>query len=296
MAAAGVTRVSMGAQTFAPHVQELINRIQPFEMVADAVAHFRRAGIARINFDLMYGLPGQTLDDVRDTIVQALTLAPDRVAVFGYAHMPRMMPRQRMIADDDLPDAAARFAMSALAHDLFVAAGYVSIGFDHFARADDPMAQAAASSTLRRNFQGYTTDPGDAMIGMGTTAISQFDGLIVQNDKHVGAWRDKVIAGALAGDRGVARNDDDRLRGSVIERLLCDGAVDVAAIAEARGMVRETLAPALVALQDYVARGLVEVDGWQVRVQDRGWPYARLIAAAFDTHFNAAAGRHGAAV
>jgi oxygen-independent coproporphyrinogen-3 oxidase len=284
LARAGVNRLSFGVQTFAPHVQERINRHQPYAMIASAVAAARANGINAINFDLMYGLPLQTPADLADTIAQALTLQPDRVAVFGYAHMPAMMPRQRMIADAELPDAEARFAMSALAHELFTAADYAAIGFDHFAKPDDPMAIAAASGTLKRNFQGYTTDPGEALIGLGTTAISQFDDLIIQNDKHVASWRDTVLAGGLAGDRGVIRTEDDRARGAVIERLLCDGAVDVG----------EAYAPSRAALRPYAEDGLVAVEGGKVRLLPEGRPYARLIAAAFDAHF--AGQRHSKAV
>ena len=284
LAAAGVNRISLGVQTLAPHVQARINRVQPFEMIAAAVKSARDHGIAGINFDLMYGLPTQTEADLADTIAKALTLQPDRVAVFGYAHMPAMIPRQKMIADAELPDAELRFAQSALAHRLFTAAGYAAIGFDHFARPDDAMAIAAENGTLRRNFQGYTTDPGEATIGLGTTAISQFDDLIVQNDKHVAGWRDTVLAGQLAGDRGVARTEDDRARAHAIERLLCDGEIDVGT----------AYPPALAALRRYADDGLISLDAGAVRLRPEGWPYARLIAAAFDAHFDGA--RHSRAV
>jgi oxygen-independent coproporphyrinogen III oxidase len=284
LAAAGVNRISLGVQTLAPHVQARINRIQPFEMIANAVKSARDHGITGINFDLMYGLPTQTEADLADTIAQALTLQPDRVAVFGYAHMPAMIARQKMIVDAELPDAALRFAQAALAHRLFTAAGYAAIGFDHFARPDDAMAIAAENGTLRRNFQGYTTDPGKATIGLGTTAISQFDDLIVQNDKHVAGWRDTVLAGQLAGDRGVTRTEDDRARAHVIERLLCDGEIDVGT----------AYPPALAALRPYADDGLISLDAGAVRLRLEGWPYARLIAAAFDAHFDGA--RHSRAV
>jgi len=284
LAAAGVNRLSLGVQTLAPHVQARINRLQPFEMIADAVKSARAHGIAGINFDLMYGLPAQTEADLAETIAQALTLQPDRVAVFGYAHMPAMMARQRMIVDAELPDAELRFAQSALAHRMFTAAGYAAIGFDHFAKPDDAMAIAAENGTLRRNFQGYTTDPGEATIGLGTTAISQFNDLIVQNDKHVASWRDTVLAGELAGERGVARTDDDRARATVIERLLCDGEIDVG----------DAYQPAIAALQPYAEAGLISLEAGAVRLRPAGWPYARLIAAAFDAHFDGA--RHSRAV
>jgi oxygen-independent coproporphyrinogen-3 oxidase len=284
LARAGVNRISLGAQTFADHVQARINRIQPYEAVAEAVRAARAHDIAGINFDLMFGLPLQTEADLAETIGLALSLAPDRVAVFGYAHMPAMIARQRMIADASLPDAATRFAQSALANRMFTAAGYTAIGFDHFARPDDPLAKAAAAGTLRRNFQGYTTDPGEATIGFGATAISLFDDLIVQNEKHVGRWQARVLAGGLAGERGVTRSSDDRARARIIERLLCDGAVDVDG-----GYAR-----CLVALRPYADEGLVELEPGRIRMTPEGWPYARLIAAAFDAYL--AGGRHSRAI
>ncbi len=283
LAAAGVNRISLGVQTLAPHVQARINRIQPADMIARAVADFRAAGLRAINFDLMYGLPGQSVIDLVETVEQAIAMAPDRVAVFGYAHMPAAIARQRMIADAELPAAPARFAMAMAAHRLFTAAGYRAVGFDHFAQGHDSLAQAAAGGTLVRNFQGYATAAGTALVGLGATAISQWSGLIVQNEKHLGRWEQAVLAGQLAGCRGVAITADDQLRGAVIERLLCDGAADVPAGLD-DGITR--LAP-------HAARGLVDVAGRRVTITPDGWPYARLIAAAFDAHSHA---RHAAAV
>jgi oxygen-independent coproporphyrinogen III oxidase len=285
LATAGVNRISLGVQTFAPHVQKLINRIQPFDTIMAAVDQFRAAGIKAINFDLMYGLPGQSVVDLTETIAQALLLKPDRVAVFGYAHMPSAIARQRMISLSDLPGAAARFAMSAAAHRLFTAAGYAAIGFDHFAHPDDSLAIAAASGAMIRNFQGYATQAGEAVIGLGATAISQFSSLIVQNDKHLGQWEARVNAGQLAGTRGVVVSEDDATRGAVIARLLCDGEVEVP----------ETLADALPGLAGHAARGLVQLHGRQLALTADGWPYARLVASAFDSHLKTPQ-RHSKAV
>lgn len=285
LAAAGVNRISLGVQTFAPHVQKLINRIQPYAMIADAVEQFRAAGISAINFDLMYGLPGQSVVDLTETIDQAITLAPARVAVFGYAHMPSAIPRQRMILDLDLPGPAARFAMSNAANRRFRDAGYAAIGFDHFARPDDSLALAAASATLIRNFQGYATQAGTALIGLGATAISQFPGLIIQNEKHLAGWEALANAGQLAGTRGVAVSADDATRAAVIEALLCTG----------RAEVPDHLAGAMAALAPHAARGLVHVHGRQVELTADGWPYARLIASTFDAHLHAPQ-RHSSAV
>lgn len=283
LAAAGVNRVSLGAQTFAPHVQARINRIQAYDDIAAAVGWIRGAGIAGLNLDLMYGLPGQRLEDLEETVAAAIALGPDRIAMFGYAHMPSLMKRQSLIRDDDLPDGATRFAQMARAHALFTAAGFDAIGFDHFAHPDDPMARAAAAGRLRRNFQGYTDHPGVALIGLGATAISQFDGAMVQNAKAVADWRAAVLGGRLAGARGVAVTADDRWRGAIIEALLCNGAVDLGGDAGDAAR-REGLIGALGRLVPLAAQGLVAVDGWRVRLTEEGWPYARLVAQAFDAH------------
>ena len=281
-ATAGVSRISVGAQTFAPHVQAKIGRLQPLRTIADAIGHARAAGIAHINLDLMYGLPGQTLDDIAATIATARTFHPDRVAMFGYAHLPRSLPRQRRIAHKALPDAEARFWQSALAHDLMVEAGYQAIGFDHFARTEDSLAIAAQSGRLRRNFQGFTDDQATVLVGLGASAISQFDTLLVQNEKHVGRYRLRVGNGALAGARGVVRRSDDRLRGELIERLLCDGDVDVATFAEAYGRNPADFNAAIRSLRRYADQGILTVSDYHVRLTPEGRPYARLAAAAFD--------------
>lgn len=287
LATAGVTRVSLGAQTFARHIQDKINRVQPYAMVAQAVTDLRAAGIGAVNLDLMYGLPGQTADDLNDTLVQALDLAPDRVAMFGYAHMPRLLPRQRMIDEALLPDAAARFAQSALAHDVLTAGGYAAIGFDHFAKPEDGLAVAAAQGRLRRNFQGFTDELGEAIIGLGASSISQYPGLLVQNEKHVGRYRLRTGNVGLAGVRGVIRSADDRLRGAIIERLLCDGTVDVIGLARAHRACVGPLATAVAGLGDLVDQGVVCVENWRVTVPEQGRAYARLAAAVFDAYRSA---------
>jgi oxygen-independent coproporphyrinogen-3 oxidase len=296
LAAIGITRVSLGAQTFAPHVQQAINRVQPFEQVAAAARQLRAAGIAQINLDLMYGLPRQTEQDLADSIAAALTLVPSRVAMFGYAHLPAMLPRQRMIADESLPDAGARFAQSALAHRLFTQNGYQAIGFDHFAQAGDGLARAMAAGRLHRNFQGFTDDPARIVVGLGASAISHFDGVIVQNEKHVGAYRRTVRTGALAGVRGVTRTADDRLRGAIIARLLCDGQADIAALSAAAGVDPDRFATAMDCLAPLEERGLVRREGWRVAMRDEDRAYRRLVASAFDSRRAWAPQRISAAV
>ncbi len=284
LAAAGVTRVSLGVQSFSPHVQAKINRIQPYDRVAAAVAQLRAAGIAAINFDLMYGLPGQMAADVVDTIDRAAALGPDRVAVFGYAHMPAMLPRQRMIADAALPGAVARFAQARVANQRLVELGYVAIGFDHFARPGDALARAARDGRLRRNFQGFTDDPADVLIGLGASAISDFGDVIVQNEKQAGAYRKRVMSGQLAGVRGVPRTAQDRLRGELIEALLCQGEVDVAALCRRHGQPEAALDDEIAALQPLIVDGLATVDGRRVAVPPTALPFSRLVARTFDAY------------
>ena len=296
LARAGVTRASLGVQTFAPHIQRAIGRWQPYDRVFDAVGDLRHAGIGRLSFDLMYGLPHQSIDDVGDTISAALKLQPDRISMFGYAHVPAVQPRQRAIDASALPDGETRFAQSELAFALLTGAGFSPIGFDHFARPGDPLAHAATAGRLKRNFQGFTDEPGRAVLGLGASAISQFEGLLVQNHKHEGAYRKAVMAGDLAGCRGVLRSADDRMRGQAIERLLCDGSVDLDAIAREYGRQPPAFASALPRLTELEQAGLVEKTGWMVRITGTGRPYARLAASAFDSARDGSAGQFSRAI
>lgn len=293
---AGVERASLGVQTFNLAIQTRIRRIQPFREVAAGIADLRRHGIDRINLDLVYGLPGQQLDDIAQTIAKARSLAPDRIAMFGYAHLPAALPRQRMIDARALPGAEARFWQSALAHDLLAENGFEAIGFDHFARPDDSLAIARRTGRLRRNFQGFTDDDADLVIGLGVSAISQLPGLLVQNEKHVGSWRMRVLNGRLAGARGCRRNADDRFRAELIERLLCQGGVDISAVAARHGVSPWTTRPALDRLGELKALELVRRDGWIIELTEAGRPYARLAATAFDAFRPAAAPRSSQAV
>jgi oxygen-independent coproporphyrinogen-3 oxidase len=292
----GVDRVSIGAQTFDLRVQARVNRLQPFRMVAGKVAVLRRAGIAHVNLDLMYGLPGQSLDSIARTVTLARKLAPDRVAMFGYAHLPRLLPRQRMIDDGDLPDAEARFWQSRLANDLWHEAGYRAIGFDHFARVTDRLSIVAESGRLRRNFQGFTDDDADAVIGLGASAISSFPGLLAQSEKHVGRYRMKVMNGQLATTRGIVRTNDDQRRGRAIERLLCVGPIDLRDLGWTPDAARQAMAVAMPALSPLAERGLIQPHATGLSVTRVGLPYARLAAAAFDRFRNPSAERFSAAV
>ena len=198
MRLSGVNRASLGVQSFDPIVQRAINRVQSFEQTADVVDMLRRAGIAGINFDLIYGLPHQTVASCLDTVRRSLSLAPDRFSVFGYAHVPDFKKHQRMISRGALPDGLARHDQACAIANALKEAGYVQIGLDHFARPGDSMVVAFEERTLRRNFQGYTTDQGEVLLGFGASAIGHLPQGYVQNEVQIGAYAQSVSAGRLA--------------------------------------------------------------------------------------------------
>lgn len=272
---ARVARASLGVQTFAPHVQAAIGRLQPLAMIETAVARLRAANVGSINFDLMYGLPHQHLADLDSTLDETIRLAPDRVALFGYAHLPALISRQRRIDDASLPESHWRFEQASRGYQRLTAAGYVPIGFDHFARPGDAMAIAAAEHRLHRNFQGFTDDACAVTLGLGASAISQFPNLIVQNEKMAGRYRMLVGAHQLAGRRGVRRSIEDQWRGAIIERLLCSGSADIE---------EELLHRAAPALRSFIDRGLVRRAAGHLTITPAGLPYARAIASCFDAY------------
>ena len=292
----GFTRASFGVQEFDPKVQAAINRIQPPEMVADRVAALRDAGVAGMNFDLIYGLPHQTVATLLATIEACRPMRPDRIALFGYAHVPWMAKNQRMIPEDALPDGAERKAQANAAAAALASAGYDTIGLDHFALPSDPMARAARDGTLRRNFQGYTTDTARALIGLGATSIGRNPGGFVQNIAETGAWARTVSAGHLPIAKGVALTDDDRLRGRVIEALMCTGTADTAALGAEFGQPPDWCTAELEEMGEFARNGLVARDGGTVRLTEAGRPLMRVVAAAFDAYLGASEARHSVAV
>ncbi len=226
----------------------------------------------------------------------ALTLAPDRLAVFGYAHVPAMKRHQRLIDTASLPGPAERLRQERAIAEVLTAAGYRRIGLDHYARSDDALARAQAAGRLRRNFQGYTDDPADALIGFGASAIGELPQGYVQNTPELARWRDAVQDGHLATARGIALDADDRLRREVIERLMCDLAVDVAAVLRRHGLPADTLDAAIGGLGPLAADGLIRIAGRVVTVREESRALLRCVAAAFDADFDPAAGRHAVAV
>ena len=294
LGACGFNRASLGVQSFDLEVQQAINRVQSFEQTQTAVRWLRAQGIERINLDLIYGLPRQTVESCLDTVEQALKLRPDRLAVFGYAHVPSFKPHQRNINGAALPDFEGRFAQSCVIVEALVAAGYVEIGLDHYALSDDPLAKAARTGRLHRNFQGYTTDGSEVLIGLGASAIGRMPQGFVQNEVRIPAYERLVAEGRLPVARGYRFKGDDRLRGEVIERLMCDHRADLDAICGRFGADPAALL-AEVRLKPLLVDGLVEQDGLEISVKPHARALVRSIAAAFDAHL-AGADRHSRAV
>ena len=274
MSQVGVERASLGVQTFDPAIQEAIGRVQSHRHIARSTALLRSAGVRSLNFDLMYGLPGQDIGIIDETLDAAIALEPDRLAVFGYAHVPHLIARQRRIDAASLPDARARFKQAARVRHYLLGEGYDAVGFDHFAQPGDPLAKAATHGHLRRNFQGYTDDPCDTLIGIGASAISRLGNALVQNEKNAGRYGIRVAHDKLPATRGIATSPLDRVRSRVIEQLLCLGRTNIALLPD-RAAIHERLAP-------FLARDVARLDGYQLTIADTGWPYARSIAASFD--------------
>lgn len=293
---AGVTRASLGVQTFDPDVQARVNRIQPFDMVAAANDRLRKVGVGAINFDLMYGLPGQTPENVAASTGAAVTLRPDRVAVFGYAHVPWMKKHQVMIKEADLADVDGRWAQAEAADEVLRAAGYVRLGLDHYALPDDPLTRAAAAGTLRRNFQGYTDDPAPVLVPIGPSSIGRFAEGFVQNAAATDVWGREVEAGRLPIARRLAVTPEDDLRADVIERLMCDLTVDVGGICRSRGFDPAVLDAAVAAAAALQADGLCRVEGRRVTVPADAHRVIRVVAACFDAGLPVAGRRHARAV
>lgn len=284
LAMLGTTRVSFGVQEFDPHVQAAVNRLQPFSMVRETVDWIREAGIAKVNFDLMYGLPHQSVETLLKTIRLAVSLAPDRVALFGYAHVPWMAKRQRMIDPDVLPDAAERIRQAAAAAEALEAAGYRRIGLDHFARAGDNLVLAEQSGCLSRNFQGYTDDPAGMVVGLGATAISSLPQGIYQNIGETGAWARAIREGRLPVARGLKLTAEDRLRAEVISDLMCYLRVDLAEVLARHHRPASDFDRQLADCAEYARMGLVEIEERTIRVTEEGRPMVRIVASLFDAY------------
>lgn len=293
---AGINRASLGLQDFTPAVQTAIHREQPFELVADRVGALRAAGIDALNFDLMYGLPHQGVADAVRSVEMALSLAPSRVAVFGYAHVPWMRKHQNLIPAEALPGTEIRRDQAAVMAETLLSAGYREIGLDHYARPGDSMAVAAEAGALKRNFQGYTTDGASTLLGFGASSIGALPNGYIQNIADTRLYEKNIRETGLAVARGVATSADDRLRRQIIEGLMCGGVVDIASLCADAGIDAGTLLGDPAPLTEMQTDGLISWDGHTIEITATGRPYARVVAACFDAYLQTGKARHSGAV
>jgi oxygen-independent coproporphyrinogen-3 oxidase len=296
LATVGVTRASIGIQTFDERVQRAVNRVQTLETTQRCVDRLRGAGITALNVDLLYGLPHQTVASCEATVAAALELAPARFAVFGYAHVPAMKRHQRLIDEAALPDGEERLRQEQAIGDALLRAGYVRIGLDHYARPEDALARAQARGQLRRNFQGYTNDPADALLGFGASSIGQLPQGYVQNATGIREWTQSIERGELATVRGIALTREDRLRADIIERLMCDLRADIPAILHRHGFPPDFLDAERAELGALAADSLVRIDRGVVTVPETARTLVRRIACVFDAYLRPEEGRHAVAV
>jgi oxygen-independent coproporphyrinogen-3 oxidase len=294
----GANRVSLGVQDTDPKVQIAIHRWQPSPLNRQAMDWLRDAGFRSISVDLIYGLPKQNAASFGRTIDEVLTLGPDRLSVFSYAHVPWLKPAQRIFdVRGELPPPEEKLAMAVVAHDKLTRAGYIDIGLDHFARPDDELAVAQRSGTLQRNFQGYSTAAGASLYGFGVSSISSTAESYRQNFKGLAEWRAALAAGRLPVERALILTEEDRRRRALIMGLMCDRRLDYAALSASLGVdVAREYATEIAGLADLEADGLLIRTPAGIEVLARGVPLLRVIAMRFDATFVPGAGRHAQTV
>jgi oxygen-independent coproporphyrinogen III oxidase len=281
----GFNRASLGVQDFDPEVQKAVNRIQSVEQTTVAVDACRAHGFRSINIDLIYGLPKQTLEGFERTLDIVLQARPERLAVYGYAHLPRTFKAQRQIDAIDLPSVETRLDLLHLAAEKLGAAGYRYIGMDHFALPADDLARAQIAGGLHRNFMGYTTHADCDLLGLGVSAISHIGDSFSQNPRDLPSWEIALDQGRLPVWRGIHLDADDILRADLINQLMCQGSIDVAKL-ERRYCIdfAEYFAAALDPLAQLESDGLVEVFHNRIAATSRGRPLLRIIAMCFDRY------------
>jgi oxygen-independent coproporphyrinogen-3 oxidase len=282
---AGFNRVSFGVQDLNEKVQAAVNRVQPMELNRRVVEESRDLGFDSVNIDLVYGLPHQTVDSYARTLDKVLELAPDRMAVFNYAHVPWLKKHQNIIPVEALPSAEERLQILKLVIERLTEAGYIYIGMDHFAGPEDDLSKALEGGTLHRNFQGYTTYAGTEIYAMGITAISQLDGVYAQNVKSISDYRSMLEAGQLPTHIGCRLDDDDKLRRYVITEIMCNNRVIKSEVMTRYGVdFDDYFVDSLAKLHEFVADGLVSLKDDLLQVHPDGRLVIRNIAMAFDRY------------
>ncbi len=291
LAGLGFNRLSLGVQDYDPEVQRAVNRRQPVELVTAVLDNARALGFGSINFDLIYGLPRQTPATFRTTLAMVIAQRPDRLAVYGYAHMPQLFKAQRQIVAADLPDASTRLSLLQMAVQMLTEAGYVYIGMDHFALPSDALALAQRNGTMQRSFQGYTTHASRDLVSLGVSAIGQIGLLYMQNHKTMAQYAERLDQGRLPLHRGVLMSDEDVLRRDVIQQIMCNGTVDFAATERRFNVVfADYFGAELARLAALERDGLVARGERRVALTPRGRLLMRTVAMVFDAYKNAGAG------
>jgi oxygen-independent coproporphyrinogen-3 oxidase len=281
----GFNRISMGVQDFEPRVQEAVGRIQGEKETRDLVERARARGFGGVNLDLIYGLPYQTPESWSHTLERIVAIHPDRMAVFGYAHVPWAKPHQRLLPVDELPGTELRVRLFLMAAETFGQAGYRQIGLDHFALESDELARAQDGGWLYRNFQGYTVRPANDTVAFGMTSISDVGGAYAQNAHTLKDWGDHVAAGRFPTEKGTAMTADDVLRRFAINRVMCLFRLDLGEIERKFGReARISLQPSLDGVAELAADGLVTFDGEVLRVTSLGRLLVRNVAMLFDAY------------
>ncbi|MDQ3060832.1 MAG: oxygen-independent coproporphyrinogen III oxidase [Pseudomonadota bacterium] len=287
LAGLGFNRNSFGVQDFDPAVQQAVNRIQPLEMVEKAVEESRKAGFESINADLIYGLPKQTLESFGRTLDSLIRLAPERIALYNYAHLPQRFKAQRLIEAKDLPSAEERLQIFLMSMRRLLDAGYVYIGLDHFSKPDDELNKARLDKSLHRNFQGYTTRAECDLIGFGVSAISKVGNSYSQSVRTVNAYYASLDAGRLPLEKGFALSADDVLRRDIIMTLMCSAPVDIEAINRDYGIdFASYFAPELVRLKPYEEAGLITLAPDAIRITPKGRMFVRASGMVFDKYLS----------
>lgn len=293
LAAAGMNRASIGVQDFDPEIQKTIGREQSYDITRDAVEMIRARGVHSLNADILYGLPHQTPERIADSVQKLLSLSPDRVALYGYAHVPWMSRRQQMIPSDAMPTPQERLTLFDVARKLFLWDGYVDVGIDHFARPTDGMARALANGTLRRNFQGYTDDPAPVLVGLGASSISRFPQGYAQNAPTTGEYTKLIRSGQFATRKGHTFRGEDLLRARIIEALMCDFRVSRAELLD-RFPVQESALDAMFQAAAEQFGDMVRLDETGLSIPEPGRPLTRMVARAFDAYDLSRAGHSSA--
>lgn len=283
----GFNRMSIGVQDFDPQVQQAVHRIQPAEMTMATLDAAREAGFTSINMDLIYGLPRQTTEGFSRTLERVLAAAPDRVALYSYAHLPERFKPQRRINPEDMPSAELKLEIMLMAINMMLDAGHQYIGMDHFARPDDELAVAQRNGSLHRNFQGYTTQADCDLLALGISSISKIGASFSQNVKTLDEYYECLDRDALPVARGFELDSDDLVRREVIMDLMCQGAASMDAIGHAHGVIfQDYFAPELAELkQTFVPEGIITIDADRLLITPKGRFFLRGIAMVFDRYF-----------